>query len=142
MKKSYVARQSIRIQASAASVWQALTRPELVKQYLFGTEMTADWRIGGAITYRGQWEGKSYEDKGAVKIFQPERLLQTTYFSPLSGLEDKPENYSAVTYELSETDGGTTLTVTQDNNPTQESADHSAKNWGMVLEGLKKLLEK
>jgi uncharacterized protein YndB with AHSA1/START domain len=142
MKKTYTARQSIRIQAPAARVWQALTRPELVKQYLFGTDLTADWRVGGAITYRGQWEGKPYEDKGAVKMFEPERRLQTTYFSSLSGLEDKPENYNTVTYELSESDGGTTLTVTQDNNASQESAEHSAKNWAMVLEGLKKVLEK
>jgi uncharacterized protein YndB with AHSA1/START domain len=142
MSKSYIARKSIDINTPASRVWQALTRPELVKQYLFGTEMTADWRIGGAITYRGQWEGKSYEDKGAVKIFEPEKRLQTTYFSSLAGREDKPENYATVTYELSEAAGWTTLTVTQDNNPSPEFAEHSASNWAMVLEGLKKLLEK
>jgi len=122
-------------------VWQALTRPELVKQYLFGTEMTADWRVGGAITYRGQWEGKPYQDKGSVLAFEPEKRLRSTYFSSLSGLEDKPENYNTVTYELAEAKGRTTLTVTQDNNPSPESAEHSAKNWAMVLEGLKKLVE-
>jgi hypothetical protein len=59
----------------------------------------------------------------------------------LAGLEDKPENYSTVTYDLAEAQGRTTLTVTQDNNPSPESAERSAKNWAMVLEGLKKLLE-
>jgi uncharacterized protein YndB with AHSA1/START domain len=141
MNKSYTAQKSIVINAPAVRVWQALTRPELVKQYLFGTQMTADWRVGGAITYRGQWEGKAYEDKGSVRIFEPEKRLQTTYYSPLSGREDKPENYSTVTYDLVEAKGRTTLTVTQDNNPSPESAEHSAKNWAMVLEGLKKLLE-
>jgi uncharacterized protein YndB with AHSA1/START domain len=141
MKGNYVAKKSIVVNASAAKVWQALTRPELVKQYLFGTEMTADWRVGGAITYRGQWEGKAYQDKGAVLVFEPEKRLRTTYYSSMSGLEDKPENYSAVTYELSEAGGRTTLTVTQDNNPSPESAEHSARNWAMVLEGLKKVVE-
>ncbi len=142
MPESFTAQQSIAIRAPASRVWQALTRPELVKQYLFGTEMTADWRVGGAITYRGIWEGKPYEDKGTVKAFQPEKLLRSTYFSALSGLEDKPENYATVTYRLSEAGDRTTLTVSQDNNPSRESAEHSAKNWAMVLEGLKKLLEK
>jgi uncharacterized protein YndB with AHSA1/START domain len=141
MEKTYTAKKSIVLNVAAARVWQALTRPELVKQYLFGTEMTADWRVGGAITYRGQWEGKPYEDKGSVKIFEPEKRLQTTYFSSLAGVEDKPENYQTVTYELSAAKGGTTLTITQDNNPSPESAEHSARNWGMVLDGLKKLLE-
>ena len=141
MKKTYIAKKSLVVNAPAARVWQALTRPELVREYLFGTEMTADWRVGGAITYRGQWEGKAYEDKGSVLILEPEKRLQTTYFSPLAGLEDKPENYSTVTYDLTEVKGRTTLTVAQDNNPSPESAEHSAKNWAMVLEGLKKLLE-
>jgi len=142
MNKSYTVKKSILINAPATSVWQALTRPELVKQYLFGTEMTADWRVGGTVTYRGQWEGRSYEDKGRVRIFDPEKRLQTTYFSPLSGLEDKPENHHTVTYELSEAEGRTTLTITQDNNRSPEAAEQSAGNWAMVLEGLKKLLEK
>ena len=142
MSESFTAQHSIAIRAPASRVWQALTRPELVKQYLFGTEMTADWRVGGAITYRGQWEGKPYLDKGAVKVFEPERLLVTTYFSSLSGSEDKPENYNTVTYRLAESDGRTTLTIIQDNNPTREAADHSAANWAVVLEALKILVEK
>jgi uncharacterized protein YndB with AHSA1/START domain len=142
MKQSYTATKSIVVNASAARVWDALTRPELVKQYLFGTDMTAEWRVGGALTYRGQWEGRSYEDRGTVLAFEPTKLLKTTHFSPLSGLEDKPENYHTVVYELSETGGRTRLTVTQDNNPTRESAAHSEQNWGVVLEGLKKMLEK
>jgi uncharacterized protein YndB with AHSA1/START domain len=141
MGRNYLARKSIVVNAPAARAWQALVRPELVRQYLFGTEMTADWRVGGAITYRGQWEGKAYQDKGSVLVFEPERRLQTTYFSSLSGLEDKAENYNTVTYELAESEGRTTLTVTQDNNSSPESAEHSAKNWEMVLAGLKKVVE-
>jgi len=42
---------------------------------------------------------------------------------------------------LSSEDGGTRLSIIQDNNATQQDADHSAQNWQMVLDGLKKLLE-
>ena len=77
-----------------------------------------------------------------MKVFEPERLLVTTHFSSLSGSEDRPENYCTVTYRLAESDGRTTLTIIQDNNPTQEAADHSAANWAVVLEALKILVER
>jgi uncharacterized protein YndB with AHSA1/START domain len=141
MRQFFTAEKSIIVNVPATRVWEALTRPELVREYLFGTELTADWRIGGTLTYKGQWQGKSYEDKGQVLAFVPEKLLKTTYFSSMGGLEDKPENYHTVTYTLVEQDGRTKLTVIQENIRTRESAEHSAKNWAMVLEGLKKMLE-
>ncbi len=142
MKHPYEAMRSITINTGGAKVWDALTKPELVKQYLFGTDMIADWRVGGNIIYRGEWEGKSYEDKGTVIAIEPKKLLKTTYFSKMSGMEDKPENYHTVSYELIEKGGKTILTVRQDNIATKESADHSGENWGMVLHKLKELLEK
>jgi hypothetical protein len=45
-------------------------------------------------------------------------------------------------YELSPENGGTRITVTQDNNATQEEASHSEQNWNTVLGKLKELLEK
>ena len=59
----------------------------------------------------------------------------------LSGLTDTPENYKTVRYELEPAGSGTRLTITQDNNATEEEARHSAENWKMVLDGLKKLVE-
>ena len=142
MKETFVARVSIGIDASAGSVWNALVDPEMIKKYLFGTEATSDWKIGSAITYRGVWQGKPYEDKGTVLEVVPNQLLKSTYWSGMSGLEDKPENYNTVTYSLSEKDSRTILTVTQDYNPTKESAAHSESNWGIVLKGLKEIVEK
>lgn len=113
----------------------------MISQYLFGTEAVSDWKVGSPITYRGTWQGKAYEDRGTVLEVQPGRLLKSTYWSSMSGLADEPANYNTVTWELSENDGATTLTVTQDNNPSRESADHSQANWTAVLGALKKLLE-
>lgn len=141
MAKGFTTQRSIVLAVPAARVWEALTRPEIVKQYMFGTNMSADWRVGGSITYAGEWEGKPYVDKGTILELKPGRLLSSTYLSSMSGKEDKPENYNTVTYSLSEKDGKTTLTVTQDNNPTQESAEHSAANWGQVLEAMRKIVE-
>ncbi len=142
MSKSFTATASIAIKADAEAVWDALTNPRLIKQYLFGTEAASDWKAGSSITYKGVWEGKPYEDKGRVVEVVPNRLLRTTYWSAASGRADRPENYNNVTYRLSEADGQTTVTVEQDNNPTQEAADHATANWATVLQSLKAVLEK
>ncbi len=130
------------IHAPAGKVWQALTDPAMVKQYLFGTDMTADWRKGGAITYKGEWNGNSYTDKGEVIDIVPEKKLHTTYYSGMSGKEDKPENYANVIYYLDQEDGATHVTLTQDNIDDEKQLQHMQDNWNMVLGGMKKLLEK
>ena len=119
-----------------------MIKPELIKQYLFGTEVISDWKVGSPITYKGVWEGKSYEDKGKILQIIPENLFQSTYWSSIGGSEDKPENYATVTYALESKNGSTHLTVSQDNIADKKELDHIKKNWGMVLETIKKLLAK
>ena len=141
MNNTFVAKAIITINAPAVRVWDALTQPELIRRYLFGTQVTTDWQVGSQIVYEGTWEGKAYRDKGKVLQVEPGRLLVSTFWSSLAGLPDVPENYQTVRYELSTESNGTRLTVMQDNNATQEDANHSAQNWSMVLDGLKKLLD-
>jgi uncharacterized protein YndB with AHSA1/START domain len=141
MTNKFVAKSTITINAPVSKVWDALTRPDLIKQYLFGTTVTTDWQVGSPITYEGIWEGKAYKDKGTILQVEPEKLLVSTFWSALSGLPDIPENYQTVRYELSAEGNSTRLTITQDNNATQDDADHSAQNWSMVLDGMKQILE-
>lgn len=141
MEKTFTATSNINIKVKAEKVWEALTNPEMVKEYLFGTNVKSDWKKGSSITYSGTWEGKAYEDKGTIIDIIPQQLLVSTYWSSFSGLEDKPENYNTVTYRLNPKGDSTELTISQDNIKTEESRDHSQKNWGMVLEGMKKMLE-
>src|SRR5512139_2005305 len=125
MNSKFVAKATSIINAPASKVWEALTQPDLIKQYLFGTQVTTDWKVGSPITYEGVWEGKAYKDKGVILQVEPGKLLVSTFWSALSGLPDIPENYQTVRYELAAEDGGTRLTILQDNNPTQEDANHS-----------------
>lgn len=136
-----VAKVSVLINAPAAKVWDALTNPILIEQYLFGTHVETDWQVGSPIRYRGVWEGKPYEDKGEIIEVVPEKVLASTYWSPLSGVPDSPAYYKTVRYELSPEDGATRLTVSQDNNDSEEEVGQSKANWEMVLNGLKKLVE-
>ena len=55
MNKIFTSKSAIAINAPASKVWDALTKPELIKQYLFGTEVKTDWQVGGPITYKGEW---------------------------------------------------------------------------------------
>jgi hypothetical protein len=54
---------------------------------------------------------------------------------------DSPENYHTVAYRLTERDGKTEITITQDHNASEEEKAHSEQNWQQVLAGLKNLLE-
>jgi uncharacterized protein YndB with AHSA1/START domain len=136
-----IARSSITIETTPAKVWQALVTPAAIKQYMFGTNVTSDWKEGSPITWKGEWQGKAYEDKGVIRQFKPNQALQYTHFSPLAGLPDKPENYHTVSIQLSPDGNGTRVSLTQDNNPTEEARSHSEKNWKMMLDGLKKFVE-
>ena len=53
MLKGLVARKEIVINAEVSAVWDALINPELIKQYLFGTEAISEWKIGSTIVFRG-----------------------------------------------------------------------------------------
>ncbi len=141
MSKPPIAKATTTINASASKVWDALTKPEQIKQYMFGTEVTTDCKVGSPITYKGEWKGKQYQDKGKVLEIEPGKRLVSTFWSALAGLPDKPENYKKVGYELAPAGDKTKLTISQDNNATQEEATEAEKNWNMVLDGIKKLVE-
>ena len=124
-----------------AKVWHGLTDPSTVKEYFFGTDLKSDWKVGSPITFSGEWDGHKYEDGGIILDIDEPRLLKYTYWSSMMGLENIPENYYNITYELSEGDEVTTLVITQDGVKNQEAADHSEQNWKSVFDGLKKIIE-
>jgi uncharacterized protein YndB with AHSA1/START domain len=131
----------ITINAPIAKVWEALTRPELIKEWFFGVDTETDWKPGSPIIHRGEYQGRPYEDRGTILEIEPPRLLAHSHWSPLSGRSDTPENHERVTWELSERQGETELTIKEANLPSEEAKATSAKSWRMVLENLKRLLE-
>lgn len=141
MTENLIARATITIDATSSKVWSALVNPEAIRQYMFGTEAVSEWRQGSPIVWRGEWQGKSYEDKGVILQFDPERRLQYSHFSPLSGQPDEPQNYHMVTIELAGDGDITRVSLEQDNNATDEERRHSEKNWGTMLKALKEYIE-
>ena len=143
MNKNLVISKSIEINSSAEKVWDALTNAEKIKIYLFGTETITDWKVGNPIIFQGEYEGQQYKDKGNVLENRLNELLKYNYWSGFSGLEDKPENYSTVTYEIEETDNGNVLLKwTQEGFANEQGQAHSEKGLPAMLEQIKNLVEK
>jgi uncharacterized protein YndB with AHSA1/START domain len=141
MSTNITATASIEIHADIEQVWNALVDPEMISKYLFGTKTTTTWEPGTPITFSGEWDGKSYEDKGQIQVYEEYRRLQYTYWSSMSGIEDRPENYYLVTFELAVRNGATLLTVRQENIKDEATRAHSESNWSQVLQSIKQLLE-
>jgi uncharacterized protein YndB with AHSA1/START domain len=141
MDKKLIAKASTTIHAPVAKVWDALINPATIKQYMFGTNVVSDWKKGSPIVFKGEWQGRKYEDKGVILDLQPQRKLSYSHFSPLSGLPEKPENFHTVTIDLVDRGRQTLVALSQDNNADEKEREHSQKNWETMLSGLKKLLE-
>jgi uncharacterized protein YndB with AHSA1/START domain len=131
----------VKFKAPMAKVWQGLTDPVLVKEYFFGTNLESNWRVGEPIKFSGEWNGHKYEDHGSILDIDPGTFVKYSYWSSMSGTEDKPENYANITYNLTENNGETELTVTQDNVKNEEAKAHSEQNWKGLFEELRKLIE-
>ena len=108
---------------------------------MFGAEVKTDWQQGSPITWSGEYEGKAYEDKGEILEVDPGRTLRVTHYSPLSGQPDVPENYHTLTYELDDHGTSTHLTLTQDNNGSEDEAEHSKGMWEMLVAKVKEAAE-
>lgn len=129
------------INADPADIWAVITDPDQLGQAFFGAKVETDLRVGSPVTYRGEWQGRHFEDKGEIVEVDQNRVLQFTHFSPLSGQPDIPENYHTVTFELSPREDGTELVITQTNAASQEERKHSEANWAKVLDSIKQAAE-
>jgi len=136
-----VAKASTTVDAPVKRVWEALVTPEIIKRYMFGAAVTSTFRAGDLITWRGEWKGRPYEDKGKILKVEPERLLSYSHFSPLTGQPDVPENYHTVTIELAQDSQGTRVSLDQDGNATEDARRHAEENWRAMLGLLKKEVE-
>ena len=142
MATDKILNKTIRINAPTEEVWKTLTTPGLIKEWLFGTNVTSDWKVGSSLLFTGNWQGTDYADKGTILKFDIEKVFQYNYWSGFSGLPDSPENYSVITFELKPIDNATMLTLTHTNLPNEAAYEHADKNWDITLGLLKKTAER
>jgi uncharacterized protein YndB with AHSA1/START domain len=138
--KDYVVKKTIIINAPADAVWDALTNPEKTKEYFFKCRVFSNWKAGSPIVFRGRmfWI-IPIEMRGVIKKATPGKLLQYTLNNGKGA-----KSTSTVTDELTETDGKTTLHITDDvghGGGAEKRYHRSVKGWDKVLKGLKELVE-
>lgn len=132
----------VKILAPASKVWRALTEPELVKQWQYGSDLLTTWEPGSAIVFRNEWNGQAFEQKGTVLEFMQGSRLKYSLFFPGPDVQDIPENYFFMTYELTEGGGVTSVLFRQeDPRPLPPEASSAGDEGPDVLSSLKELVE-
>tara|TARA_R110002049_G_scaffold307940_1_gene510291 strand:- start:72 stop:494 length:423 start_codon:yes stop_codon:yes gene_type:complete len=125
MNREHISKSSIDINAPVSKVWGSLVNPQIAKKYFFNAEIISDWKEGSPITFKGEFNGNKYEEKGILLNVQPNIQLQYTHWSNFDGLPDEPENYRIWTFDINEKDGATQLSITEDNIPTEKQKNRS-----------------
>ncbi len=127
---------TIDIPAEPKSVWEVITNPDLMVQWMAGEDfllrIQTNWQPNGRILLSGHvfgFQHKSFQNIGRVLIFDEPYHLCYTHLSSLSKLPDVPENHTRVDYRLEKLPNGTRLTVTLSNFPTYEIYKHLAFYW-------------
>ncbi|AXY74869.1 ATPase [Paraflavitalea soli] len=129
---------NINIKAPASKVFDALTQPELVKQWQYGKLLTTDWQVGGAIRFSAEYEGKMLEQWGTILDLRPNELVKYNLFTPRPNQEDKIENYTITSYVLTQQDGITHIQIIHEDNRPQVFAPQSLKG---ILVALRNIAE-
>jgi uncharacterized protein YndB with AHSA1/START domain len=137
-----IIRKQISIHAPVWKLWRAITEPLLMKRWMFDGELEIRFDLveGSPITIKGKLHG-AFVNKGEIVRVLPEKIFEYTQLSSLSRLEDKPENYTHISFELRAADAQSVLTARQSNFPGKASREHEDFYWNSALAVLRRMLE-
>jgi uncharacterized protein YndB with AHSA1/START domain len=142
LDNNLISSKSIAINAGPEIVWGILTDPTWISQYLFGAETITDWKPGSAILFRIKFDNQEFIDKGIVVEYNEPESLKYRYWSGFCGLEDKPENYSIVSYHIEKIDSkASKLTWSQTGFVDEQSRSSSENSLVNILGQIKSFAE-
>jgi len=125
------------IKASPEAVWDAITKPELTRDYFYGMRIETTPERRRVFASDDDWG-----DDRVIEFDPPRRLVHAWRAKWNDEMRAEPE--SRVTWELEAQDGGTTLlTLIHDKleRSPKTAAGVSGPGWMRVMSGLKTLLE-
>ena len=139
-----IVRKTVTIHADVSTVWKALTDPEVMKLWMWDSEIEilSDWNIGSSLSIRNTMNGKSYESKGTILQLEPNKVFQYSYWNSISRVPDEPENYSILDFRLFAEGDETRLLFTQSNFVGEATFEHANFYWNTALEVMKQFIEK
>jgi uncharacterized protein YndB with AHSA1/START domain len=128
------------IKTTPDKLWDALTNPDLMKRWRFGTHAESDWRVGSL--WRMITEAGQVLDTGEIAESTPPTRLSINWRSEWEP-ELRAEGYSRCTFDIEPVSStATQLSVTHaiDKNPSQ-LIEGAAIGWPKTLSNLKTFLE-
>lgn len=136
--------KQVDISAPRSAVWDALTNPVALTQWMGVPEMRleiiSDWRVGSPIVIVG-FHHATFRSTGTILRFEPEQTLCYTQKDSISRLPDEPQSYSHLCFVLAPSTTGTSLTITIDNFPTETIYKHLDFYWNTTINLLKRHIE-
>lgn len=138
--------KSILISAPVSTVWEYLTVPDLMTQWMGDPEMDieiiSDWKVGSPFIVRG-FHHDHFENHGKIIRLEINQLFQYSHLSSLSELPDQPENHTIITFGLAKSgETQTELAVTAANFPTEAIYKHWEFYWNGTMQLIKLKIEK
>ena len=132
--------QEITLPAGPEQVWDAITNPELTKQYFYGSVVESTFEPGAPYLSASE-DGSMRFAEGEILEADPPRLLRHTWRT--LWVEGAADEASRVTWEIEPQEDGTSkLTLVHDHLDTAPvTAASVAGGWSYVLSGLKTLVE-
>jgi uncharacterized protein YndB with AHSA1/START domain len=149
MEKLFVDK-TIDINAPAAKVWDAITKPEYTKVWAleFSSggpqfQIESTWEHGSPVYWKG--EDGTIIVEGNVTSLKQNKLLRFTVFDVRFSERPEVSEEDGITFELSEENGVTTLHILQGDFSSMTDGkkyrDLSAEIWDKVLPAIKRLAE-
>ena len=127
------------IRAGADRVFEAITRPDIARQY-WGHENVSDWQPGSDWQHIRANDARTIELVGKVVEASPPRRLVMTWAN--ASQADDPSSSSRVTFDVADYEDMVRLTVTHDELEAGSGMEQGiSRGWPMVLSSLKSFLE-
>jgi uncharacterized protein YndB with AHSA1/START domain len=136
----------VTIDATVATVWDTLTKPELIKNYAPNIEVISDWKVGSHILWIEATEhGEMIRGKGYIEKFEDKKLFQFSILDMRLNYADEPFNYIQTRIELTPNIGKALLSLTEGDYSRVENGKKRFKeadnNWDQTLAALKQFIE-
>ena len=127
------------IRTSPQKLWDALTKPEFIKQYWFNMTQESEWKVGAS--WKMLSSDGSVTDAGEVlEIDPPKRLVLKWRNEFMPDL--KAEGYSRCVYDLEQDGDVMKLTVTHSIDMDDAKIITAVSGgWPRILSSLKTMLE-
>ena len=127
------------IKTTPEKLWHAITNPEFMKQYWFGTYCESEWKAG-SFWKMVSGNGQIY-DVGEIIESIPQKRLVIKWRNEWKP-ELKAEGYSHCTFEIEPVGNATKLTIMHviDKKPSK-FIEAVSGGWPRILSNLKSLLE-